>query len=67
MNTIKDYLIDENYNRCFWLHMKNGDIIWSYISQDVPDDHISFFSERGWDADPINVKDILKVGDECSF
>ena len=67
MNNIKDYLSDENYNRCFWLHMKNGDVIWSYISQDVPDDPIGFFSERGWDVDPINVEDILKVGDECSF
>ena len=67
MNNVKEYLIDENYNRCFWLHMKNGDVIWSYISQDVPDDPISFFSERGWDAYPINVEDILKVGDECSF
>ena len=67
MNNIKDYLIDENYNRCFWLHMKNGDVIWSYISQDVSDDPIGFFSERGWDIDPLDVEDILKVGDECSF
>lgn len=67
MDSVKDYLIDENYNRCFWLHMKNGDVIWSYISQDVPDDPISFFSERCWDACHINVEDILKVGDECSF
>lgn len=67
MNNIKDYLIDENYNRCFWLHMKNGNIIWSYISQDVPDDPMGFFSERGWDAEPINVGDILRVGDECGF
>lgn len=66
-NSVKDYLIDENYNRCFWLHMKNGDVIWSYISQDVPDDPIRFFSERGWDADPVNVEDILKVGEICSF
>lgn len=67
MNSVKDYLIAENYNRCFWLHMKNGDVIWSYISQDVPDDPLSFFSERGWDVEPVNVEDILKVGDECSF
>lgn len=67
MNNIKDYLIDENYNRCFWLHMKNGDVIWAYISQDVPDDPMGFFSERGWDAEPVSVEDILKVGDECSF
>ena len=67
MSNIKDYLIDENYNRCFWLHMKNGDVIWSYISQDVPDDPIGFFSERGWDVDPLDIEDILKVGDECSF
>ena len=67
MSNIKDYLIDENYNRCFWLHMKNGDVIWSYISQDVPNDPMGFFSERGWDAEPVNVEDILTVGDECSF
>ena len=67
MNNIKDYLIDENYNRCFWLHMKNGDVIWSYISQDVPEDPVGFFSVRGWDVDPVNVEYILKVGDECSF
>ena len=67
MSNIKDYLIDENYNRCFWLHMKNGAVIWSYISQDVLDDPIGFFSERGWDVDPVNVEDILMVGDECSF
>ena len=67
MDSVKDYLIDENYNRCFWLHMKDGDIIWAYISQDVPDDPMGFFSERGWDAEPVNVEDILKVGDECSF
>lgn len=67
MSNIKDYLIDENYNRCFWLHMKNGDIIWAYISQDVPNDPMGFFSERGWDAEPVNVEDILTVGDECSF
>ena len=67
MSNIKDYLINENYNRCFWLHMKNGDVIWSYISQDVPDDPVGFFSERGWNADPISVEDILKVGAECSF
>ena len=67
MSNIKDYLIDENCNRCFWLHMKNGDIIWAYISQDVTDDPMRFFSERGWDAEPVNVEDILTVGDECSF
>ena len=67
MINVKDYLIDENYNRCFWLHMKNGDVIWSYISQDAPDDPVWFFSERGWDVDPVNVEYILKVGDECSF
>ena len=67
MNNVKGYLIDENYNRCFWLHMKNGDVIWSYISQDVPDDPVGFFSERGWDVDPVNVEDILMVGDECNF
>ena len=67
MSNIKDYLIDENCNRCFWLHMKNGDVIWSYISQDVPDDPVRFFSERGWDAEPVSVDDILKVGDECGF
>ena len=67
MKSIKDYLIAENYNRCFWLHMKNGDVIWSYISKDVIDEPMGFFSERGWDAYHINVEDILKVGDECSF
>ena len=67
MINVKDYLIDENYNRCFWLHMKNDDIIWSYISQDTPDDPVRFFSERGWDVDPLDVEDILKVGDECNF
>lgn len=67
MNNIKDYLIDENYNRCFWLHMKNGDVIWSYISKDVIDETMGFFSERDCDAYPINVEDILKVGDECGF
>ena len=67
MKRVKDYLIGENYNRCFWLHMKNGDVIWAYISQDVPDDPIGFFSERGWDVDPVNVEDILMVGDECNF
>ena len=67
MKSVKDYLIDENYNRCFWLHMKNGDVIWSYISQDTPDDFIGFFSGLGWDIDHVNVEDILKVGDECSF
>lgn len=66
-SSVKDYLIDENYNRCFWLHMKNGDVIWAYISQDVPDDPMGFFSERWWNAEPINVEDILRVGDECSF
>lgn len=67
MSNIKDYLINENYNRCFWLHMKNGDVIWSYISKDVIDEPMGFFSERGWNAYHINVEDILKVGDECSF
>ena len=67
MKSVEDYLINENYNRCFWLYMKNSDVIWSYISQDVPDDPVGFFSVRGWDVAPINVEDILKVGDECSF
>ena len=67
MSNIKDYLIDENYNRCFWLHMKNGDVIWSYITKDVPDDSVWFFSDLGWGINPINVEDILKVGDECGF
>ena len=67
MKNIEDYLIDENHNRCFWLHMKNGDVIWSYIYKDAPDDPIGFFSDLGCGVNHINVEDILKVGDECGF
>lgn len=66
MKEIKDYLVIENYGKCFKLLMKNGETLIVQVSCDLPDEPLEFFEVGGgWCDEGVNIHDIEKV--ICEF
>lgn len=66
MKEIKEYLVSENYGKCFKLLMKNGETLIVQVSCDLPDEPLEFFEVGGgWCDDSVNIRDIEKV--ICEF
>lgn len=62
MKEIKDYLVNENYGKCFKLLMKNGETLIAQVSCDLTDEPLEFFEVGGgWCDDSVNIRDIEKV------
>lgn len=55
---VKDYLTEQYRNKCFLLKMKNGEVRWTQIAQDLPDEPFVFYADYSWDANIIEVDDI---------
>ena len=62
MKEIKDYLVSENYGKCFKLLMKNGETLIAQVACDLPDEPLEFFEVGGgWCDDSVSLRDIEKV------
>lgn len=62
----KDYLIKENAYKEYMLKLKTGELVWSYVGQDVPTEPLEFFKSRGWDAESYSLGEIEEVIKELS-
>lgn len=58
---VKDYLTEQYRNKCFLLKMKNREVQWTQVAQDLPDEPFVFYADYGWDSNIIEVDDIDHV------
>lgn len=74
MKEPKDYLVAENEGREYSIKKTNGDNVWAYITRDLPDEPLEFFTGKRWNAEVLSISEIDHIiqelpdmySDDCS-